>query len=57
MFACRMLGAYHCPINWHFKTDEAGFLLADSGANVLVSHVNLLNLFLDAIPRVYMSLR
>lgn len=42
MFACRRLGAFHCPINWHFKADEAGFLLADSGAKVLVIHAELL---------------
>ena len=35
MLACRLLGAYHCPINWHYKADEAGFILRDSGAKVL----------------------
>src|SRR2546430_12979764 len=23
MLACRQLGAYSCPINWHLKADEA----------------------------------
>jgi long-chain acyl-CoA synthetase len=36
MLACRLLGAYHCPINWHFKAEEAGFILRDSSAKVLV---------------------
>jgi long-chain acyl-CoA synthetase len=36
MLACRRLGAYHCPINWHYKADEAGYILRDSGAKVLV---------------------
>jgi long-chain acyl-CoA synthetase len=36
MLACRLLGAYHCPINWHFKAQEAGHILRDSGARALV---------------------
>ena len=42
MLACRLLGAYHCPINWHFKADEAGFILRDSGARLLVAEPELL---------------
>ena len=42
MLACRMLGAYYCPINWHFKADEAGFILRDSGAKALAVHADLL---------------
>ena len=42
MLACRLLGAYHCPINWHFKADEAGFILRDSGARALVAEPELL---------------
>src|SRR6185503_813934 len=42
MLACRQLGAYHCPINWHFKGDEAGYLLRDSGAKVLLTRPDLL---------------
>ena len=42
MLGCRMLGAYHCPINWHFKADEAGFILRDSGAKGLVVHAEFL---------------
>ena len=29
-FAALRLGAYSCPINWHYKADEAGWILADS---------------------------
>ena len=36
-FAARLLGAYSCPINWHYKADEAGWILSDSGAKVLVT--------------------
>ena len=32
MLACRRLGAYWCPINWHYKADEVRHILADSGA-------------------------
>jgi len=42
MLACRMLGAYYCPINWHFKADEAGFILRDSGAKALALHAEYL---------------
>ena len=34
MYAARALGAYLCPINWHFRADEAGYILRDSGAPV-----------------------
>jgi long-chain acyl-CoA synthetase len=37
MLATRLLGAYWCPINWHYKADEAGWILRDSGAKVLVT--------------------
>src|SRR5436190_19303230 len=36
ILACRRLGAYSCPVNWHFKADEVGYILRDSGAKVLV---------------------
>ena len=42
MLGCRRLGAYHCPINWHFKADEAGFILRDSGAKLLAGRPDLL---------------
>ena len=42
MLACRQLGAYSCPINWHFKADEAGFILRDSGAKALIVQAALL---------------
>src|SRR5688572_472650 len=36
MFAARLLGAYYCPVNWHYKWEEAGWILRDSGAKALV---------------------
>ncbi len=41
-FAALRLGAYPCPINWHYKADEAAWILADSGAKALVVHADLL---------------
>jgi len=50
MLACRQLGAYYCPINWHFKADEAGFILRDSGAKALVVHAELLPQVQTGLP-------
>ncbi|HUG78226.1 MAG TPA: AMP-binding protein [Burkholderiales bacterium] len=36
MLAARLIGAYYCPINWHYKAAEAGWMLRDSGARALV---------------------
>lgn len=50
MQACRIAGCYYCPINWHFTADEVGYLLADSGAKVLVAHADLLERVRAAVP-------
>jgi len=41
MLACRRLGAYWCPINWHYKADEVRHILVDSGAKLLVAEPEL----------------
>jgi long-chain acyl-CoA synthetase len=41
-FAAQTVGAYAVPINWHFKAEEIGYILADSGAKVLFAHADLL---------------
>ncbi len=51
IFGARRLGAYTCPINWHFKADEAGWILRDSGARVLVIESDLLVQIDGAIPQ------
>ncbi len=43
MVATRHLGAQWCPINWHFLIDEVQFVLANSGARVLVADDALLS--------------
>jgi long-chain acyl-CoA synthetase len=47
---CRIAGAYYCQINWHFKRDEAGFILADCGARVLFIQPDLLAAIDGAVP-------
>ena len=42
MVATRHLGAQWCPVNWHFLTDEVQYILANSGARVLVADDALL---------------
>ena len=41
-YAAMMLGAYAVPINWHLKSDEIDYVLADCGAKVLIGHADLL---------------
>src|SRR5712692_10234334 len=50
MLACRQLGAYYCPINWHFKAGEAGFILRDSGARALVANPDLVSQVEAGLP-------
>jgi long-chain acyl-CoA synthetase len=50
MLAARMLGAYWCPINWHFKRDEVQHILSDSGARLLVVDEALWLPIADAAP-------
>jgi long-chain acyl-CoA synthetase len=48
--ACNRLGAYHCPVNWHFREQELAFILQDSGAKALFIHADLLPRAAGAIP-------
>ena len=48
--AAAAAGAYAVPVNWHFKADEAGYILRDCGAKVLVVHADLLPDVADGIP-------
>jgi long-chain acyl-CoA synthetase len=45
------LGAFAVPVNWHFKADEVGYILRDSGAKVLVIHADLFRAVKGVIPR------
>ena len=48
--ACRAGGFYYCPINWHFAPEEVAFLLADSGAKVLIAAGDLYDAVRDVVP-------
>jgi len=48
--AARRIGAYFCPINWHFKAAEATHILADSGAKVLVTSPDLRQAIGNSVP-------
>ena len=45
-----LVGAYAVPINWHFKPEEAGHILRDCAARVLVIHADLLPQVADMVP-------
>jgi long-chain acyl-CoA synthetase len=48
--AAGLAGAYVVPINWHNTADEAGYVLRDSEAKVLVAHADLLARIADMVP-------
>ena len=48
--AAGQLGAYAVPINWHFTPEEAGYILADCSAKVLVAHADLLAQIASGVP-------
>ncbi len=48
--AAGQLGAYAVPINWHFTPEEAGYILADCRAKVLVAHADLYAQIAAGVP-------
>ncbi len=55
--ACKRLGCYYCPINWHYTADEVAFLVADSGAKVLIAEDDLWRQVYAALPTGLPALR
>ncbi len=51
MLAARALGAYWCPINWHFKGEELRHILDDSKARLLVIDASIWQGLSDAAPQ------
>ena len=49
--AAGLLGAYPVPINWHLAAEEAGYILRDCQARVLIIHADLLPRLATAIPQ------
>jgi long-chain acyl-CoA synthetase len=45
-----LVGAYAVPVNWHFKADEAGYIIRDCAAKAVVVHADLLPQIRDGIP-------
>ena len=50
MLTARLAGCYSCPINWHYKADEAGFILRDCSAKALMVHADLLRQIEGGVP-------
>jgi long-chain acyl-CoA synthetase len=48
--AGNLIGAYAVPVNWHATAEEAGYILSDSGAKVVVVHSDLLDGIAAEIP-------
>jgi long-chain acyl-CoA synthetase len=48
--AAAALGSPVVPINWHLKAEEVGYILADSGAEILVCHADLLRQIATGLP-------
>jgi len=51
VFAASAVGAASVPINWHGSAREVSYVLADSGAQVVVAHTDLLAKVRGAVPR------
>jgi len=45
-----LVGAYAVPVNWHFKADEAGYIIRDCAARAVVVHADLLPQVRAGIP-------
>src|SRR5215475_12974382 len=50
MLAARQLGLYFTPLNWHFKSEEAAYIMRDCGAKALFAHTDLFQQIRDGIP-------
>ncbi len=48
--ACKRLGIYYCPINWHFTAEEVAFIISDSGTKILFTESALIDAVLEALP-------
>ncbi len=48
--AAGLVGAYVTPVNWHNTAEEAGYVLTDCGAKVVVIHADLLRKLEGAMP-------
>jgi long-chain acyl-CoA synthetase len=51
LLAARQLGLYFTPLNWHFKSEEAAYIMRDCGAKALFAHADLFRQIADGVPR------
>ena len=49
--AAGALGSYAVPVNWHYRADEAGYILGNSAAKVVVAHADLIPQIAAAVPQ------
>ena len=50
MLAARQLGVFFTPLNWHFKSEEAAYIMRDCGAKALFAHTDLYRQIAAGIP-------
>src|SRR3954453_2975335 len=50
MLIARLAGCYSCPVNFHYKADEAGYILRDCAAKALIIHADLLHQIEGGVP-------
>jgi long-chain acyl-CoA synthetase len=50
MLAARQLGVFFTPLNWHFKSEEAAYIMRDCGAKALFAHTDLYRQIAGGIP-------
>jgi long-chain acyl-CoA synthetase len=50
MLAARQLGLYFTPLNWHFKSEEAAYIMRDCGAKALFVHSDLFQQIREGVP-------
>jgi long-chain acyl-CoA synthetase len=50
MLAARQLGLYFTPLNWHFKSEEAAYIIRDCGAKALFAHSDLFQQIAEGVP-------
>jgi long-chain acyl-CoA synthetase len=50
MLAARQTGGYFVPLNWHFRGEETGYILRDSGARLFIIDADLYAQIRDNVP-------
>ena len=50
MLAARQTGAWFVPLNWHFRGEETGYILRDSGARLFILDADLYPAIKENIP-------